>query len=520
MSKTLAEEVAPLVHAGFAGLHVRSWEPERAVEELATLCRSQHWELVLWDVDVGLSWPQEPSKPSPENSDNPVRGIKALHDTHPENDMPRLLILVNFHRFLDNSKVAQATANAVVRGKGRRCVYLLVGAPVSLPPELEKLFTTVDHLLPGPGQLRKLAEELACGPLEDNPTPYQEEEIASKVPALAVEAARGLTRREAEDAFALSLYEHGKLEPEVVWDLKAKSLSGSRALTVHRGGAGFDSLGGLANLKGFSKLLLRPENTVPTKGLMLLGVPGTGKSAFCKALGAEVGRPVLLLDVGACFGKYIGETESSIRGALAAADAMGKVILMLDEVEKGLSGQGGEVDNGTATRLFGTLLTWLSDREERGSDVFVVCTSNDVTRLPPEFTRAERFDACFFLDLPTKEERSGIWKMYGEQFKLSHSQQYGEEGFSDEGWTGAEVRACCRLAKALDTNVLAASKNVVPVSRTAACKIDELRKWASGRCLSASQPGIYLAGAEGSSTKLTESVVKTRRITGKNKEIQ
>ena len=158
--------------------------------------------------------------------------------------------------------------------------------------------------------------------------------------------------------------------------------------------------------------MLTPGKSVRPRGVLLLGVPGTGNSAFAKALGNETGRPTLMLDIGALMGSLVGETERNVRQALRIADAMSPCILFVDELEKGLSGVGGNGDSGVSTRMFGTLLTWMADHT---SDVFVIATANDVSKLPPELTRAERLDATFFLDLPAKPERQAIWAMYAEQ---------------------------------------------------------------------------------------------------------
>jgi SpoVK/Ycf46/Vps4 family AAA+-type ATPase len=142
-----------------------------------------------------------------------------------------------------------------------------------------------------------------------------------------------------------------------------------------------------------------------------------------------------------------------------------------------------------STRLFGTLLTWLSDRT---SDTFFIGTCNDISKLPPEFTRAERFDAVFFLDLPTAQEKDAIWALYRTQFNIPPTQQRPD----DSSWTGAEVKACCRLAALLDVTLTQAAHNVVPVAVTAAEQVERLRTWASGRCLSASVPGVYCRDGE------------------------
>jgi SpoVK/Ycf46/Vps4 family AAA+-type ATPase len=302
-----------------------------------------------------------------------------------------------------------------------------------------------------------------------------------------LDAAAGLTRYEAEGSFALSLTRYNALRPQCIWDLKAQTLKKNNLLTLHRGGERFDDLGGLSSLKDFCRRALTPRGTdaaIKPRGILLLSPPGCGKSAFCKALGNELGRPTLLLDLGALYGSLLGATEGNIRQALRIADAMAPCILFVDEIEKALSGVGGSGDGGVATRLFGTLLTWLSDHT---SDVFFVGTSNDISKLPPEFARAERFDGTFFIDLPNAREKDLIWEQYRQQFSVSSSQARPD----DTAWTGAEIKSCCRLATLLDMPLTQAARHVVPVAVTASEQVERLRSWASGRCLSASIPGVY-----------------------------
>jgi SpoVK/Ycf46/Vps4 family AAA+-type ATPase len=221
-----------------------------------------------------------------------------------------------------------------------------------------------------------------------------------------------------------------------------------------------------------------------------LSPPGCGKSAFGKALGNETGRPTLLLDVGTLMGSLVGQTESNIRQALRIIDAMAPAVCFLDECEKAFSGAAasGQTDSGVSARLFGTFLSWLNDHE---SDVFVVATANDITKLPPEFSRAERFDGVFFLDLPSSEQREAIWKIYVEHYQLDPAQKLP----ADHDWSGAEIKACCRLAALLDLPLVAAAQNIVPVARTSSESVEKLRHWAAGRCLAADRPGIYQQGA-------------------------
>jgi SpoVK/Ycf46/Vps4 family AAA+-type ATPase len=193
--------------------------------------------------------------------------------------------------------------------------------------------------------------------------------------------------------------------------------------------------------------------------------------------------------VGSLYGSLVGATEANIRQALRIADAMSPCVVFLDEIEKALSGIGSNGDSGVATRLFGTMLTWLSDRT---SDTFVVATCNDISKLPPEFSRAERWDSVFFLDLPSSAEKDMIWQLYRGQYGIAENQARPD----DTSWTGAEVKSCCRLAALLDMSLTQAAHHVVPVAVTASEQVEKLRTWASGRCLSASAPGIFRRDGE------------------------
>lgn len=192
----------------------------------------------------------------------------------------------------------------------------------------------------------------------------------------------------------------------------------------------------------------------------------------------------------------VGSTEANIRQASKIADAMAPCILFCDEVEKALSGvaNSGQTDSGVSARLFGSLLTWMNDHI---TDAYLVATCNDISKLPPEFGRAERFDGIFFLNLPGPQERRVIWDLYLRQFELDPDQKLP----NGEQWTGAEIRSCCRLAALLDVPLIQASQNVVPVAVTAAESVERLRTWASGRCLDADRGGIYECGGAKSTAR-------------------
>jgi hypothetical protein len=483
---TLTERLDELVRAAFAGLWVVSHEHDDAVAEIATLCRRHGWSLATWDIDRGLAIAGRPADVStvPGAADPlaAVRAFKALATP----DGTSLLVLRNFHRFMASPEVVQALDTAISAGRQDRTFILILAPVVQLPPELERQFVVIDHDLPGRDQLGAIARAVATEPGE---LPAGEHLDA------VLDAAAGLTRMEAENAFSLALVRHGTLAPDVLWELKGQALKKSGLLTLHRGGETFADLGGLDALKSFCTRALRHgrRDGVCPRGILLLGVPGTGKSALAKALGNETGRPTLVLDIGALLGSLVGQTEQQVRQALRLVDAMAPCVLFCDEIEKGLSGvaSSGQTDSGVSARLFGALLTWLSDHE---SDVFFIGTSNDVSKLPPEFSRAERMDACFFLDLPASREKEQIWRMYLARFGLDPDQRRPR----DMEFTGAEIRSCCRLAALLDVSLIEAAQNIVPVAVTAGEAVERLRNWASGRCLSADRPGIYTRGTTSS----------------------
>lgn len=477
-TRTLSEEVWKLIRAGFAGIWIETQEPTEAALELTSLGSQRDLRQLVWNLDSGLRGIG--SDAGVEEVADPLTAVRSLGAV--QSDRPTLLLLENFHRFVDSPEICQAVSTQLQIGKqlGR---HIIVLSPLAnLPIELERQFAVVSHKLPTREQLGKIASSL----IEDNDMegqPFSCEQV--------LDAAVGFTRLEAESAFCLSLVRHGKISDEEIWELKSRWLEKSGLLRLYRGKCGFETLGGLSNLKEFcGKSLGRQrrsmDSTAKPRGVMLLGVPGTGKSAFAKALGKEVGRPVLMLDMGQLMGALVGQSEANIRAALQAADAMAPCILFIDEVEKALSGiaAGGRSDSGVSNRLFGTLLTWLNDHE---SEVYVVVTCNNIQQLPPEFSRAERFDAIMFLDLPREEEKRAIWSMYLAEFRLDCSQGLPD----DAAWTGAEVKACCRLACLLGIPLQEAAQFIVPVGVTAAEDIESLRSWASGRCLDASRRGIY-----------------------------
>ncbi len=476
---TLSERLVEYISACFTAIWVQTCEHEDALREIAQMCRDQDWRIAMWDVDRGLQIPGD-EQPADAGGNDPLAAIRAINALAAPNSSA-LLVLDNFHRFLQSAEVVQALASQIATGKQNRTFLVVLSPVVEIPTELEKQFVVLEHDLPGRDQLEELARGIAT---EEGELP----EGAALDTVL--DAAAGLTRYEAEGAFSLSLVRHGEINPQAIWELKSGMLKKSGLLRLHCGEEKFADLGGLEALKSFCLRAMRQQGHHDPlrrpRGVMLLSPPGCGKSQFAKSLGNETNRPTLILDVGALMGSLVGQTEGNIRKALRVVDAMAPCVCMIDEVEKALSGvaSSGTTDSGVSARLFGTLLSWMNDRT---SDVFLVCTCNDIRKLPPEFSRAERFDGIFFVDLPGTPQRRQIWNIYIDLFGLDSKQPKPV----DTDWTGAEVRSCCRLSALLDVLLVEAAQNVVPVVRTAHESVEQLRTWASGRCLSADQPGIY-----------------------------
>jgi len=352
---------------------------------------------------------------------------------------------------------------------------VIVAPEVSLPIELSRSFTVLNHDLPDRATLLEIAQGIGTEPGE---LPE-----GNKLETL-IDASQGLTRIEAENAFSLSLIRHQSVKADEVFKLKSQALEKSGLLSLHEGKETIDDLCGLDNLKSFCIRLVTPSATRKNnpKGIILLGVPGTGKSHFARSLGATMGIPTVTLDVGALMGSLVGETEERTRQAIAMINAMGPCVVFLDELEKSLSGgTSGGGDSGTSKRQFGSLLSWLSDPNKKA---FVIATSNDIASMPKEFVRPGRFNGVFFLDYPDRAQKDAIWEKKCMHYGLTDSDRP-----NDSQWTGAEIELCCEMANQIGATIADSANYVIPVSTIATEQIENLRQWANGRCLDANIVG-------------------------------
>ena len=312
---TLSERVSESVRACFTGLWIQSHEHQDAIAEMAALCQQESWRLATWNIASGLTVVGRQSTSVEEAGQDPLAVLRALPALAGQ-DGTAILVLENFHRFLASPEIIQTLVQQILAGKQSRGFVVILAPIVAIPIELERLFVVIEHELPGREQLAEIARgiateegELPTGPDLDH----------------VLDAAAGLTRYEAEGAFALAIARQGRLETEALWQLKAQTLLKGGLLSLHRSRESFAGLGGLDALKALClRALRRPatSTSVRARGILLLGVPGTGKSALAKSLGHETQRPTLILDVGALMGSLVGQTEERTRQALRTVDAM------------------------------------------------------------------------------------------------------------------------------------------------------------------------------------------------------
>ena len=483
--------ILPYVKSGHPGIYLVSPEETRVEAEIQAVARQAGYSLYAWSVTDGLVNTQDGSvRPANE----PMDAIAAISELG-ENC---IVLLRDFHLFLEdaNPVLLRALKDELARSKTQGRCLIVVGCRQVLPPELEREFVVLDFALPGKAEL----EQVVAGICESAKVPKPDGEALDAI----LEAATGMTCAEAENALALSLVETKSLDPVRVAREKAQAVRKGGILELVEDLPSLASIGGLDLLKEW--LTLRKdafsrraqEYGLPTpKGLLIVGVPGTGKSLAAKATASLLGRPLLKLDAGRLYGGLVGQSEGNLRSVIATCEAIAPCVLWIDEIEKAFAGSksSGMTDGGTSSRVFGSFLSWM---QEKKAPVFVVATANDVAQLPPEFLRKGRFDELFFVDLPNPQEREAIWGIQIAKYgRKSKGYNLGALSIGSDGFTGAEIEQAYieGLYEAFgkgrepDTVSLGAIlAKQVQLSRLMGEQIAALRQWATGRARPATTP--------------------------------
>jgi hypothetical protein len=472
----------PFLRAGYPAICLLTQEPHRA--EQAIVCDG--WQFYSWDCLRGF---REAGKSQViDEIRDPVEAVSWL-----DRKKDTVLLAQNLHLFLEIPEVVQAIQNGVMLWKSHGSCLLMVAPVLQLRPELEKLFHVISLPLPTEDELFVMQEDLAKGASILDAS-GKEAQVATD--QASARAARGLTEFEAETAFALSLVREGKFSHRVISEVKGQMIRKSGLMEFWEP-ADIADVGGLENLKAYitnraaafdpgndSRLKTCRDRHLPRpKGILLVGIPGTGKSLSCKATASILGWPLIRLDVSALKHSLVGESERRMREALRVIDAFGECLVWCDEIEKSLAGaqSSGNTDAGTSAAMLGSLLIWL---QETKSPILIMATANNISQLPPEFLRAGRFDALFFVDLPTVTERQEIVEIMNRKYGSNIHKDLAVMAL--DGFTGAEIEQIAKdsLFDGLDE----AMKNIVPLSRTMREQISALREWAKTRARIANTP--------------------------------
>lgn len=372
------------------------------------------------------------------------------------------------------------------------CSLIFLSPVVTLPKEIESYVTIVPYALPDYNELLGIAKSVVSDNSAKGGNSTQNLEELAKY-------GLGMGRFEFVNAIYLCVVcgvsEKGVLNPSVIQHQKENKLMQDSVLKVLKSECTFADVCGLDNLKSFTKDMITSKLG---KGVLILGVPGSGKTMFASTLGNETGRPVISLDFSNLMGSLVGETERKTEKALKTVDAMSPCILFIDELEKGLAGtSGGSGDSGTSKRQGSLFLKWLSDHK---TDVYVVATANSLTDLPTEYLRAERWDAVFFVGLPDDTQRKALINMYAKKYGITSGLDV-----DMTNWTGAEVKSICRIAKARGFSLADARQYIVPVALSQGSKVQELIESASKFAVNATtmlDEGAVLGNSTGRALKV------------------
>ena len=502
MTQAFVNDLGIYIRAGYPIVTIVSSEEDRARELIDEMLRQGEMakrarKLFVWSISRGLVDAKD-RPASKEDTRAPERALAFIADY----DEEALFLFKDFHPYLKDTSPGAALLIRQLRDlvpemKGSQRTLLWLSPMMQIPPELQKDVTVVDLPLPTESEYRQVVDQ-AVTQARANPTvtvDLDEDAIDA-----IVKACQGLTRSEAENALYKSVVsKHGLTGRDVksILDEKEQIIRKSGILEYMAAVENFNGIGGLGQLKrwlgqrneGFSQKA-RDFGLPNPRGVMLVGVPGCGKSLCAKAVAAEWQKPLLKFDLGRVFAGLVGESEERMRKALSVAENVAPCVLWIDEMEKGLAGIGGVGDSGVATRVFGTLLTWM---EEKTHPVFVVATANNIEQLPPELLRKGRMDEIFFVDLPTPRNRAEILMIHlAKRQRTPTDYDIPAVVLATDGFSGAELEevvidahyeAYSSPERTLSTrHLLSSARQIIPLSRSRSRDIEALRQWAAVNC--------------------------------------
>ena len=431
---------------------------------------------------------------------NPLQALELVERLNAET--PALFLLKDFNRFLTDLSISRKLRNISRILKLQPKTIIIIGSDLTIPKELQDLLTVLQFQLPLEDEINQELTRLVNS-LNIKVDPQLFENLTRTCQGLSLERIRRVlskiiaTYKTIDDnSIAILLSE------------KKQIISQTEILEYTSVDEKITNLGGLYTLKDW----LRKRKTafgiqasnygLPTpRGLLLVGIQGTGKSLTAKAIANEWQLPLLKLDVGKLFGGIVGESESRLRQMINVSETISPCILWIDEIDKAFSSTESKGDSGTSNRVLATFVSWLSEKKK---PVFVIATANNIDLLPLEIIRKGRFDEIFFLDLPKKEEREEIFKIHLEEFRPNswESFDYIKLAELSESFSGAEIRqsiiegmyhAFYEKREFTTDDISMALTELIPLAHLESQQMIKLQKWASsGRIRLASSKTIYL----------------------------
>ena len=471
-------------------LILETHEERRAITLLKNIAISMGLPVSTWSVASGMQR-MDFNLETGRDLKKPDEALAYIKST----GFDSIYILLDFHPFLkDPLHVRQLKELAMSFDKGRSKI-VLVSHEIETPDEFRKLSIRFELDTPDESELAEIVREEAINYTNNNKG--KQVQFNEKAIELLMRNVRGLSFADARRLIHAAIADDGAITesdiPEVMRS-KYRLLNLDGVLSCEAETSSFADLAGMNKLKQwlmqrekfFHQSVKMPGMDSPS-GILLLGVQGCGKSVAAKAVAGVWNIPLLRLDIGRLYNKYYGETERNIRKALQTAEVMAPCVLWIDELEKGIATN--DNDDGTSQRLLGTMLTWMA---ENTHPVFIVATSNNIDRLPPELIRKGRLDEIFFVDLPTREIRREILKIHLDKRKLDKSKlDIDALAQLTDGFSGAEIEQLVVSAvyatggSSLDNaNLVAEIERTRPLSVVMAEKLAALRHWASERTVS------------------------------------
>ncbi len=489
-------ELELLLASRFPIICIETHEETRALVLLERCAARRQLPVHRWTVTTGL---QPPGKAlAVAGTQDPAAALRHVST----NAVPAVFAWLDFHPFLDNPLHVRLLKEIAADYERLARTLVLISHQQIIPAEIEKLCARFTLSLPDKDTVLAIVKsEVAAWQKRHGGNELQGERdvfdlMLRQLLGLPEVDVRRLVRQAFQDDGVLN----GNDLPRLIKQ-KHTLLARDSVLSFEIETAKFADVAGLKTLKAWldrrrSAFLGEPQagKLDSPKGIMLLGVQGCGKSLAAKAVAGAWGVPLMRLDFGALYNKFLGETERNLREALKAADAMSPCVLWIDELEKGISGNNNTSDGGESRRVLGGLLTWMAERDSR---VFIVATSNDIESLPPELVRKGRLDEIFFVDLPNTASREEIFRIHLRRRDLDPLQfDLAQLSAQSEGFSGAEIEQAVIAAlyessslqsAATTDHVLSELARTRPLSVVMAEKIAYLRAWARDRTVSADE---------------------------------